>query len=61
MNENTFPEKIDEIESILMKMNKMKRQKEQYDEETVLTMTPKQRDLILRNLRIIEREYYKNQ
>lgn len=61
MNENTFPEKIDEIESVLMKMNKMKRQKEQYDEEIVLTMTPKQRELILKNLRIIEREYYKNQ
>ena len=60
MSDDVFSKMVDEIESTLTGMEKAKRQKYQYDEETVLTMTEKQRKLILKNLRVLEREYYRS-
>lgn len=59
MKKKTFPELIDEIESVLKSMEQTNRRKYQYDEEFVLTMTTEQRNVILDNLREIEREHYK--
>ena len=60
MSDDVFSKMVDEIESTLMGMEKAKRLKYQYDEETVLTMTEEQRKLILKNLRTLEREYYQS-
>lgn len=60
MSDDVFSKMVDEIESTLTGMEKAKRQKYQYDEETVLTMTEEQRKLILKNLRVLEREYYRS-
>lgn len=60
MSDDVFSKMVDEIESTLTGMEKVKRQKYQYDEDTVLTMTNEQRELILKNVRALEREYYQS-
>lgn len=59
LNLTEFNEVIDYVESILINMKEVRRRETQYDEEIVLTMTASERDLILKQLRILERTYYR--